>query len=78
MLTHWQLWAKTAAGSRWHALPYHLLDVAAAAEALWDRMPSASRALPIRAMGHEGSAKRTCFFLAAAHDIGKANRYFQA
>ncbi len=78
MLAYWQLWAKTAANGRWHALPYHLLDVAAAAEALWDRVPSNSRGVALQSLGDEGVARRTCVFLAAAHDIGKANRYFQA
>lgn len=78
MLVPWQLWAKTAKDGRWHALPYHLLDVAAAAEALWDRLPQRSRAVAIDSISDEGVARRTCVFLAGAHDIGKANRYFQA
>lgn len=75
--TYWQLWAKTSTDDRWHALPCHLLDVAAAAEALWHRLPYSSRALPLQIFG-ERIAARICVFLAAAHDVGKANRYFQA
>lgn len=78
MLAYWQLWAKTASGNRWQALPYHLLDVAAAAEVLWDRLPPSSRALASQAFVTDTNAKRVSVFLAATHDIGKANRYFQA
>ena len=78
MLTYWQVWAKTGSGERWHALPYHLLDVAAAAEALWDRLPRQALVLANQALGDESNARRTCVFLAGAHDVGKANRFFQA
>src|SRR5712692_2718416 len=78
MLTYSQLWAKTGVGNRWHALPFHLLDVAVAAEALWDRLPHQAHAVATQALGDEPSAKRICVFLAGAHDIGKANRFFQA
>ncbi len=78
MLTFWQLWAKTGANNTWHALPYHLFDVAAAAEALWDRLSHAARSLPAEAVRDESSARHLCVFLAGAHDIGKANRFFQA
>ncbi len=77
-LAYWELWAKTSASDQWHALPYHLLDVAAAAESLWCRLPHQSTALPVRAFGGEPLAKRICTFLASAHDIGKANPYFQS
>jgi CRISPR-associated endonuclease/helicase Cas3 len=77
-LTYWHLWAKTGADGRWHGLPYHLLDVAAAAEVLWDRLPSTARTLPAQVFDSQTTAMRTCVFLAAAHDIGKANCHFQA
>jgi CRISPR-associated endonuclease/helicase Cas3 len=77
VLAYWQLWAKAAARNQWHALPYHLLDVCAAAESLWDRLPVASRALPLQALRDAATARKVSAFLAAAHDIGKANRYFQ-
>ncbi|HEV3146947.1 MAG TPA: CRISPR-associated endonuclease Cas3'', partial [Gemmataceae bacterium] len=78
MLTYSQLWAKTGAGKWWHALPFHLLDVAAAAEVLWDRLPHEGHSLAARVLGDGPSARRICVFLAGAHDIGKANRFFQA
>src|SRR6516162_8861766 len=78
VLTYSNLWAKTGAGNRWHALPFHLLDVAAAAEVLWDRLPNEARAVPAQAFADQPNARRVCVFLAGAHDIGKANRYFQA
>jgi CRISPR-associated endonuclease/helicase Cas3 len=78
VLTYSQLWAKTAAGNRWHALPFHLLDVAAAAEVVWDRLPRKAHAVATQAIGDELSARRVCVFLAGTHDIGKANRFFQA
>lgn len=77
MGTYWDLWAKSRNDGAWHALPFHLLDVGAAAEGLWTRLPSGSRAVPIGALGDEGRARSTVAFLAAAHDIGKANRWFQ-
>lgn len=73
-----ELWAKTdRSTSKWHALPYHLVDVGAAAEALWARLPTASRKVAIDAFGDEDLALRCVVFLAAAHDVGKANRFFQ-
>jgi CRISPR-associated endonuclease/helicase Cas3 len=78
VLTHWHLWAKTGKGNQWHALPFHLLDVAAAAEVLWDRLPHEAQAEVSHALGNQAHAKRVCVFLAGAHDIGKANRFFQA
>jgi CRISPR-associated endonuclease/helicase Cas3 len=78
VLTYSQLWAKTGSDNRWHALPFHLIDVAAAAEALWDRLPHQSHEVATQALGEESNARRICAFLAGAHDIGKANRFFQA
>ncbi len=78
MLTYSQLWAKTTTDDRWHGLPYHLLDVAAAAESLWDRLPPSAGQLAAQAFDDAPIARRACVFLAAAHDIGKANRFFQA
>lgn len=64
------LWAKSASDGRWHSLPCHLLDVAACAEQLWNRLPIGSRSVY--------SEPSLPVFLAATHDIGKANRFFQA
>jgi CRISPR-associated endonuclease/helicase Cas3 len=76
--TFFQLWGKTGALGVWHALPYHLVDVAAAAEALWERLPDASQVVPRRAFGGSPTAESIVLFFAAAHDVGKANRWFQA
>lgn len=78
MSRYFDLWAKTGPDGRWHGLPYHLLDVAATANALWLRLPEASRACPIRSLGDVEHARKVCVFLAGAHDVGKCNRYFQA
>lgn len=78
MTTCFDLWAKTGENGKWHALPYHLLDVGAAARALFERLPEPSRHMPIRSLGDEETALRSVVFLAAVHDIGKANPFFQA
>lgn len=80
MLMGSELWAKTGSPpTEWHALPCHLLDVGAAAELLFDTLPLhvqeniaawLDTTLP--------QARAQVVFLAAAHDIGKANPYFQA
>lgn len=73
-----RLWAKTDKGSdRWHALPCHLLDVAATAEALWDSLPHAARAVPLLLDASPKVCRKAVVFLAAAHDVGKANVFFQ-
>jgi CRISPR-associated endonuclease/helicase Cas3 len=77
VLSYYDLWAKTGSDRRWHALPFHLLDVAATAGVLWDRLPAGSLACPNQSLGLE-TAKSCCVFLAASHDIGKCNPYFQA
>ncbi|MCX7801298.1 MAG: CRISPR-associated endonuclease Cas3'', partial [Fimbriimonadales bacterium] len=73
------LWAKTLDSSSeiYHCLPAHLLDVAAAGLELWERLPRSCRDVASRCWGNEEDAKRTCCFLAAVHDIGKANPFFQ-
>jgi hypothetical protein len=74
-----RLWAKTDRGSdKWHALPYHLIDVGSAASALWDRLPEPTKRPAMDALGGPDTAKRVALFLAASHDIGKANRFFQS
>ncbi|MBX3119699.1 MAG: CRISPR-associated helicase Cas3' [Fimbriimonadaceae bacterium] len=74
---YFRLWAKTDPNGLWHSLPYHLLDVAATAEVLWERLPERSRTVAVRQFPSLRMARITCIFLAACHDIGKANRYFQ-
>ncbi len=74
----WLLWAKTErGGDRWHRLPYHLLDVAATAEVLWERLPDAARSVPLGLSDNSDECRRIVVFLAAAHDVGKANPFFQ-
>lgn len=73
-----RLWAKTGPEpTQWHALPFHLLDVGAAAEALWDSLPVDTQQLIHNYVAADSNAKQLCVFFAASHDVGKANRYFQ-
>lgn len=74
------LWAKTLSvdDEGFHALPYHLFDVGAAAGELWDRLPELTKARVAELFGHPNAIRSVCVFLAATHDIGKANPYFQA
>ncbi len=75
----YQLWAKADRDTnRYHALPYHLLDVGACAEQLWDHLPNASKCIALSVFGSEPEARKCVSFLAAIHDVGKLNRYFQA
>jgi CRISPR-associated endonuclease/helicase Cas3 len=72
------LWAKATPDGRWHALPFHLLDVAACSEELWRRLPSRVKEQVTRFFSDPDVAARLGFFLAASHDVGKGNRFFQA
>lgn len=73
-----QLWAKThPKTNQWHALPFHLADVGATASTLWNFLPEGSRRTAIRAFHDPELAKKVVTFLAAIHDLGKANLYFQ-
>ncbi|HEY57657.1 MAG TPA: CRISPR-associated helicase Cas3' [Anaerolineae bacterium] len=77
---HLHLWAKAHRdGSAYHPLLYHLLDVAACAEGLWEHaFTSEARAQLARDLNlSEEEARRAFVFLAAAHDIGKASPAFQ-
>lgn len=60
-----------------HPLLYHLIDVAASAEALWDILPAAMRDRIARgALGvEEADAQRAVSLLAGLHDIGKASGF---
>jgi CRISPR-associated endonuclease/helicase Cas3 len=74
-----RLWAKTNAETdEWHSVPCHLIDVGATAGMLWDRLSPSSKAVAIRVFGSEEIARRCVMFLAATHDLGKINRFFQA
>ncbi len=75
---YWRLWAKTSPdGASWHALPCHLLDVAATASTLYDRLPNAIRTLVEQWFNDPLEARNTTILLAALHDVGKCNRFFQ-
>lgn len=78
------LWAKSRSeehGSPFHPLLFHLLDVAAVTEAIWDRVlsPAAKRAITAElGLGADvAAARQWIIFLAGAHDIGKASPVFQ-
>jgi CRISPR-associated endonuclease/helicase Cas3 len=75
------LWAKERGceGERYHPLPYHLLDVAAVAEAVWDEvLTSGEREDMARRLAlTPPDARRWVSFLAGAHDVGKASVAFQ-
>jgi len=78
------LWAKSRSGeheSSFHPLLFHLLDVAAVTEAIWDRVlsPAAKRAIAAGlGLGTDvATARWWVIFLAGAHDIGKASPAFQ-
>ena len=65
-------------GPRMHPLLFHLLDVAAAAEALLAESPGLERRL-ILALGLDpASARAALTLLAGLHDLGKFSRPFQS
>lgn len=80
------LWGKTCrdendlnANDKYHPLLFHLLDVAHCALALWKKV--INEKLKERIAGAFNcdieTARLTFAFLAGAHDVGKANPYFQ-
>lgn len=84
MIDSWHLWAKTDRDEeqpeRWHALPWHLLEVGAVAQLLWERsLPQQSKNRICARLGlSEDEAGRFIGFLASLHDIGKASTRFQS
>ncbi len=72
-------WAKTGAGGAYLPLLRHLEDVAAVARRLWDvALTDRQRAWFAAGFGlDETDTRRWISFLAASHDVGKANRCFQ-
>lgn len=62
----------------WHPLVYHLLDVAASAQALLEGMPLLSFRLAAVARMPEEDFCRLATWLAALHDLGKFTFDFQA
>ncbi len=75
------VWGKTRGLDRnareGHPLLYHLIDVAASAEALWDSLPAAlRRRMAEGALGiEEADARRAVTLLAGLHDLGKASGF---
>ncbi len=77
---HLYLWSKARRDDgAYHPLLYHLLDVAACAEGLWEHaLTLEARAQLARDLNlSEDEVRRMFLFLAAAHDIGKASPAFQ-
>jgi CRISPR-associated endonuclease/helicase Cas3 len=73
-----RLWAKTGDAESWHPLVLHCLDVAAAASALLEREPQASRERVAAGIGLPWARARPwLLLLIAAHDLGKASPGFQ-
>lgn len=73
------LWAKSsAADGRWHPLLLHLLDVAAAADALIEREPQTTRERLAAILGLPwAQARPWLLLLIACHDLGKGCPGFQ-
>ncbi|MGB3307357.1 MAG: CRISPR-associated helicase Cas3' [Thermomicrobiales bacterium] len=78
----WHLWAKTdrADQQRWHALPYHHIEVGAVAHVLWiDIIPLARKMEWAERLGVDiDLAGRWLGFIAAIHDLGKVSIVFQS
>lgn len=77
------LWAKTAPypgkPERWHPLLLHLLDVAAAADAILEREPASTRERVGAVLGLAWrDARPWLLFVVACHDLGKACPSFQS
>lgn len=74
------IWAKssTIEEGRWHPLILHMLDVAAAADAIIAREPSTTRERLADVIGLDwGGARPWLLLLIACHDLGKACPGFQ-
>lgn len=75
---HCLLWGKTNSDGDWHPLLLHMIDVAAAADAILEREPNATRCLLANAFGLTWSDARPFLLLIiACHDLGKACPAFQ-
>lgn len=77
-----RLWAKAPKVSNddcsWHPLVLHLLDVAACADAIFEREPQSTRERLAAVLGLDWkSAKPWLLLLVACHDLGKACPGFQ-
>lgn len=81
MTTYFQYWGKaqprSEAGSAWHLLPFHALDVAAVGYELLARQPALRGALS-QACGLDDAALQQWMpFFLALHDLGKFSEGFQ-
>ncbi len=80
MPSHMRLWAKADRETyRLHRLIYHMLDVGAVAQTLWDKaLPGAFKTFVAEACGLSiAETGRLVAFWAALHDLGKASPIFQ-
>lgn len=79
---HLSFWAKSAPRDDgevgYHPVAYHLLDVAAVAEALLEAQPNRLRSLERLLRLDRPSILRTIPFLVGLHDLGKFSACFQA
>jgi CRISPR-associated endonuclease/helicase Cas3 len=71
-------WAKSGSDSSYHPVAYHLLDVAACAEAILDAETRRVRWLAKRLAVPPDVLSRALVALIGLHDIGKISRSFQA
>lgn len=78
----WKLWAKTDRSdpTRWHALPYHHIEVGAVAHVLWtDIIPIGKKQQWADLLGVDiDLAGRWLGFITAIHDLGKVSITFQS
>lgn len=78
MLDHYRYWGKTEKnGNRYHLLPYHCLDVAAAGWLLLDPCKPLCRHLAEQLRVEPTALQRWSAFFFALHDIGKFASSFQ-
>ena len=76
----WQLWGKTSSEGTIHRLIYHLIDVGAVANQLWDQSLAKGFKTEISEyLGlSENEAVREFSFWTSIHDMGKATPVFQS
>lgn len=82
MINAWDLWSKTDNGDPqpWHSLPWHLLEVGAVAQMLWEVSvrPIDKNRICSRLGLTEPEVGLVIGFLASLHDFGKASPRFQS
>ncbi len=76
--SYFKYWGKTEKDTgRYHLLPYHCLDVAAVAAALWDASPAIRRAFRLNNSIPDEQLRAWLLFFIALHDYGKYEVRFQ-